>query len=194
MSLLQINLVSTIQYGESKNLTFIIISTLTSVFFITYRGTKDLPVITTDRKILITSITVRDRQSNVTPLVNCADIKKTSERDKKRGISPGVYQQSAESNPPLFGLIKLTSRQFRALFNEQANGNVPTRLINSTWCPPKSQRFVFHFSSNDGIIGGVTFREHAPSTKRYLLHIRGKMESKCHCSCAWVRRVHILFA
>jgi hypothetical protein len=39
-----------------------------------------LPVITTDRKILITSITVRDPQSNVTPSVNRVDIK----REKKK--------------------------------------------------------------------------------------------------------------
>lgn len=80
-------------------------------------------------------------------------------------------------------LIKSTECQFHALFNEQANKNIPRELINSTQYPvgdPKSQRFVFHFSNDsDGIIcvsiiGRVTFRENAQSTKCYLLHIREK--------------------
>lgn len=51
------------------------------------RRTKGLLVITADRKILITSITVRDPQSNgsnVTPSVNCADIKKATSTTKQQ--------------------------------------------------------------------------------------------------------------
>jgi len=167
------------------------ISTLTSVFHrLPACCTADLSVITIDRKILITSIIVRDRQSNVIPSVNCVDIKKQVREIKTRDITRSVSTKRRIESAS-FELIKLTSRQFCALFNEQANGNVSTRLINFLHSL-KSQRFVLHFSNdNDGIICVTVLlvRGHVSESERNQQNViyctfAKNIENKCHSSSA----------